>query len=220
MSGLQRVVPGQSQGDQGYFWDLTERRFDQYLVKKKSRNAYLRRHAMAEKSFNPFTKRISRDLRNDLSEAFSTAVETGDSTQLEKTVAAFSSSSLDHEHRHYLEERQRRYQQALMAIGRNVVDPIDRAVILWDLELFFEVHEVLEHQWYTATGEMREVLQALIRAAGVYIKREFDFVASAERIAAKAVPVLAANRQLLTKHFDPGILIHALTTSAPPPKLG
>ncbi len=81
-------------------------------------------------------------------------------------------------------------QQALEIIRGGITDPIQQAVVLWNLGLFFEVHEVLEHVWYTAEGKMKATLQALIRAAGVYIKREYGFNDSADRIAAKAIPVL------------------------------
>jgi hypothetical protein len=61
-------------------------------------------------------------------------------------------------------------------------------------------------------------MQALIRAAGVYIKRQYGYHDSASRIAAKAIPVLEENRLLLAAYFDPGTLILALgdaTISAP-----
>jgi len=51
-------------------------------------------------------------------------------------------------------------------------DPIDRAcriaAALWNERLFFEVHEVLEAVWKTATGEARQALQGLIQIAVAY----------------------------------------------------
>lgn len=48
-------------------------------------------------------------------------------------------------------------------------DPVGRAVVqaaaLWDEELFFEVHEVLEAVWQHQTGESRQALQGLIQVA-------------------------------------------------------
>ena len=93
-------------------------------------------------------------------------------------------------------------------------------MILWDLGLLFEVHEVLEHAWYTAEGRMKLTMQALIRAAGVYIKREYGYNEAAARIAAKAIPVLEKNRALLEKYFKPEKLIAALASpDASPPQL-
>jgi hypothetical protein len=55
--------------------------------------------------------------------------------------------------------------------GRDVAltDPVGRAVVqaaaLWEEELFFEVHEVLEAVWQHQTGASRQALQGLIQVA-------------------------------------------------------
>ena len=82
--------------------------------------------------------------------------------------------------------------------------------MLWNLGLFFEVHEVLEHVWYSAEGNMKATLQALIRAAGVYIKREYGFNDSADRIAAKAIPVLEGKPRYSGSYFKAETLTSAL----------
>ena len=56
------------------------------------------------------------------------------------------------------------------------------AVILWDLDLFFEVHEILEPPWIKAQGDRKLLLQALIRAAGVYINLELGYTDRAAKI--------------------------------------
>jgi hypothetical protein len=47
--------------------------------------------------------------------------------------------------------------------------PIERAIrhaiVLWNEQLFFEVHEVLEEVWRNATGDTRTALQGLIQIA-------------------------------------------------------
>ncbi len=173
---------------------------------------------MKENSFNPFEDRLSRDIRNELSEGLALAVETGNADLLKETVAKYRQQSLAECYRTYLEDRYSRYENALAAINRGVIDPIHRGLILWDLGLFFEMHEVLEHAWYTAQGAMKLTLQALVRAAGVYIKRQYGYHDSAGRIAEKAVPVLAENRALLVSYFNPDKLIEALLDpdSVPP----
>lgn len=168
---------------------------------------------MSEYPFNPFIDRLSRDIRNELSEGLATAVETGNDALLAATVAKYRQQPLADYYRTYLEDRCSRYEKALAAISPGVTDPIQRGLILWDLGLFFEVHEVLEHAWYSAEGAMKATLQALIRAAGVYIKREYGFYDSAGRIAEKAVPVLEANRELLAKYFCPDRLISVLAVA-------
>lgn len=176
---------------------------------------------MTEQSFNPFEDRLSRDIRNMLSEGLAEAVETGDSSKLAKTVNNFRQQPLADCYRGYLENRYACYQKALTAIGGGITDPIQQALILWNLGLFFEVHEVLEHVWYTAEGKMRATLQALIRAAGVFIKKEYGFYDPAGRIAAKAIPVLETNRDILDGYFKTDILIDALKNPhSIPPTLG
>ena len=85
-------------------------------------------------------------------------------------------------------------------------------MILWNQGLFFEVHEVLEHAWYHAKGDEKLTLQALIRAAGVYVKQEYDYIKAAHKIAGKSWPVLEKNIDLLETFFDPLVLIKALKT--------
>ncbi len=50
--------------------------------------------------------------------------------------------------------------------------PLERAVVhavaLWNAGLFFEVHEVLEDVWKTATGDTRQALQGVIQVAVAY----------------------------------------------------
>lgn len=175
---------------------------------------------MNEITFNPFEDRLSRDLRNNLSEAFAHAIETGSSEPLLTMVTEFRNMQTPPFYQEYLEDRFTRYQMALETIGHGITDPISRGLILWDLRLFFEFHEVLEHTWYSATGPMKMTLQALIRAAGVYIKQEYGFHDSAARIAAKAIPVLLENKHLLAPYFKVEKLTTALAEPRqPPPKL-
>ncbi len=173
---------------------------------------------MTDQVFNPFEDRQSRDIRNDLSEGLAKAVETGNSDKLTKIVTSLREQRLADCYREYLEDRYSRYTNALKIIRGGINDPIQQAVVLWNLGLFFEVHEVLEHVWYTAEGNMKATLQALIRSAGVYIKREYGFNDSADRIAAKAIPVLEGNRKILDRYFRTETLTSALKSpeSLPP----
>ncbi|MDK9709047.1 MAG: DUF309 domain-containing protein [Desulforhopalus sp.] len=166
---------------------------------------------MSNQIFDPFTDRLSRDLRNDLSTGLAQALDNGESGELVNIVDSYRQRALADCYGNYLEDRYTRYKKALSIIkDGGITDPIKRSLILWDLGLFFEVHEVLENAWYSATGSMKLTLQALIRAAGVYIKREYGYMDSARRIGEKAVPVLQENRALLAAYFDPDILITAL----------
>jgi hypothetical protein len=54
----------------------------------------------------------------------------------------------------------------------------------------------------------------MIRAAGVYIKREAGYTDVALRIGLKALPVLEKNRHRLAQYSDPDRLIQALRDEA------
>ncbi len=165
---------------------------------------------MEKSLFNPFEDRLSRDIRNNLSEGLAEAVETGKTDKLSTIVENYRQQPLAWYYLEYLENRYARYRTALQRFHANISDPIQQGIVLWNLGLFFEVHEILEHVWYTAEGDMKATLQALIRAAGFYIKLEFGFKDSACRIAAKAIPVLEANRYILDRYFNTDTLITAL----------
>ena len=71
-----------------------------------------------------------------------------------------------------------------------------------------------------ADGKEKKFLQALIRAAGVYINLELGYEQRARKIGAKALPVLKELKQELTAHIDSKALIAALETLSPePPRL-
>lgn len=167
--------------------------------------------------FDPFTDRASRDVRNGLSRAFGQALAAGDPTPVEELGAALLAGDLGPGHRDYVSSRLERYRRAFPQIRDAHGDPVRQGLILWDLRLFFEVHEVLEHAWHEAEGDRRRLLQALIRAAGVYIKLEFGQSRQAVGLAEKACAGLEENRDALREHFDPEELIAALRSLNPTP---
>jgi len=175
-----------------------------------------------ELEFNPFVDRLSRDLRNDLSEGLAFWIETGSEETLNHVIASYENSLPDTScYTEYLVDRVKRFRSALAVINENgYADPLKRAVVLWNHQLFFEMHEVLEHIWYDAVEEEKNILQALIRAAGVYIKLEYNFHEAAERIAKKALTVLLQHRTELQTVFAVDTLIEALSPPlGTPPQL-
>ena len=170
--------------------------------------------------FNPFTDRLSRDIRNELSSALALSLKEGSEKPLMTVAQQFLATEPAEIYVAYINERLHRYRKAIESISGKIDDPFLRSFMLWDLELFFEMHEVLEHDWYHATGETKLLMQALIRAAGVYIKLECDLLPQASKIAAKALPVLEAQQDTLATYFPPERLIEALKSKSPiPPKL-
>lgn len=95
------------------------------------------------------------------------------------------------------------------------------ALLLWDQELFFEVHEWLEIKWRDSKGTDKLISQALIRAAGVYIHLEHDRNAGARKMASKAAASLTRYKRFVPPFFNVELLLSKLKTLDPsPPKLG
>ena len=174
---------------------------------------------MPTKIFQPFTDRLSRDIRNDLSESLVKVIEAGTMLPAERAASRYISKKLDSCYIDYIDDRLRKYSLIYRQLSQHNI-PLLQGLILWDKQLFFEVHEILEHAWMKAVDEERLFLQAMIRAAGVYIKLEAGYPEPAARIARKAIPVLVRNRSRLSPYTDPNLLISALSDlSQPPPQL-
>ncbi len=169
--------------------------------------------------FEPFQDRLSRDIRNGLSRALSQALAEGDMAPIETLAESLIAQNLSRCYCAYIESRLERYRQAFTHIHNGQKDPFRQGLILWDLQLFFEVHEVLEHAWYHALGNRKLLLQAMIRAAGVYIKLEYGYTRQAAKMADKAREVLEKNVDVLREYFAPEELLIALRTLNPVPPI-
>ena len=175
---------------------------------------------MINQVFDPFRDRLSRDIRNDLSESLLTCRTQHQLTAAQAVANSYLATNPEPCYVDYINNRLDRYAKFLALIADGPADVVWQGFVLWDLGLFFEVHEILEQAWMQAFGDEKTFLQALIRAAGFYIKREYGFDDGAAKMAAKAVPVLAANVHRLAVHIDPERLLAALrTTTGKPPLL-
>ncbi len=169
--------------------------------------------------FNPFEDRLSRDIRNDLSESIIEVLAERSLQPAEKAAAEYRRQNLAACYSEYIDQRLDRYGRAIEMIpdGSSL---LRQAAVLWDLKLFFEVHEILEPPWIQANGDEKRLLQALIRSAGVYINLELDYRQRARKIAKKALPVLQELGAALEGIIDADNLIAALETLAEePPRL-
>ena len=160
--------------------------------------------------FEPFQDRLSREIRNDLSATMGMVLSQLDLSEAQEVADRYLSRDIKSYYRDYITDRIVRYQLALEVISKGPVDPFWRALVLWDQKLFFEVHEILEHAWYQATGDEKKILQAMIRAAGVYVKLEYGYAEAARKMANRALPVLIKHRAYLDRYFDTARLIAAL----------
>ena len=169
---------------------------------------------MDTSQFNPFEDRLSRDIRNDLSETVSQLLESGSTAGAEEVAAGYRQKNLTQHYLDYIDERLKRYNLALETLSEDC-GLLDQAAVFWDLALFFEVHEILEPAWIKATGEQKRLLQALIRAAGVYINLELGYEQRARKISAKALPVIKELQQELGGSINGEALIAALENLPP-----
>lgn len=173
---------------------------------------------MTARRFDPLNDRLSRDIRNDLSAAFAAGLAEHSLAAVETAAAKHRANELAPMYEAYIADRLTRYQQALRIIRADgVEDALTRALVLWDLGLFFEVHEVLEHAWLKAHGAEKEILQAMIRAAGMYIKLAMGQPEAARKMATKAVRALAEHRPQVPAILPLDRLLAALTALAPQP---
>lgn len=97
--------------------------------------------------FDPFRDRLSRDIGNDRSPCFGKPVPDGSLTFVEERSVSLLKRDLGDCYREYVKRRLDRYRLAFDRIQKSGNDPILQGLILWDLRLFFEMHEVLETAW-------------------------------------------------------------------------
>lgn len=175
---------------------------------------------MTPPRFEPFQDRLSRDIRNELSAALPSALTRNDLAPVRVVSERYLQQDLAAPYVAYIETRLVKYAKALEIIARSGAEnALARALVLWDLGLFFEVHEILEQAWHGARGVEKEVLQAMIRAAGFYIKGEYGYFEAGAKMAGRAVAALEKNRQGCTG-FDLDRLLESLRKLDPiPPKL-
>ncbi len=161
--------------------------------------------------FDPFADRTSRDLRNGLSVAFARALDTGRPDGYHQVARRWRACTLSAGCRHYLENRLALYDRVMAAwTARLDSSPTAAALELWNLGLFFEVHEVVERVWRVARGGRREALKGLVQAAGVYVHLEAARPESAARLAARAAQRLDRWRKNLPEISNLGELLEAL----------
>lgn len=173
-------------------------------------------------SFDPRNDRLARDLRNQMARIFVKHLDPeADLGQVNLLTARLLAGHSKDVYTDYVNDRQQRYLAAKSTIThQKIYDNFYRALVLWDNELFFETHEVLESLWVESSGTPKLILQALIRAAGYYIHLEVGNQAGAIKMAARALEILNKYRDEIPPF--PGIdnLLKCLKCREPaPPKL-
>ena len=166
--------------------------------------------------FDPFEKRLSRDIRNHLCNFFLEALEDGNKERLFSRAKDLKQKAPDEDHRDFVENRIKRYQDVFSAL--EIQEPekqassqgVDIAFHLWCRELFFECHEWLEGIWRKAQGEKKKALQGLIRCAGASVLWEAGRIGPAQSSAAKAMDLIREYERCLPPPFAPEHLVSGL----------
>ena len=147
--------------------------------------------------FDTLNDRLARDIRNQLGRAFVKRLDPDlDLTPVKELARGFLDKNPGPVYENYIRERLTSFQSAKQHISTNEIsDNYYRALVLWDHQLFFETHEVLESLWMKATGHRKLILQALIRAAGVYIHLANHNMKGAEKMAARSREILESYKE-------------------------
>ncbi|MEN8135873.1 MAG: DUF309 domain-containing protein [Thermodesulfobacteriota bacterium] len=173
-------------------------------------------------SFDPRNDRLARSIRNEMARAFVKCLDPEtDLGPVSQLIGRLLSGHQENVYADYVKDRQQRYLAAKATIAsQRITDDFYRALVLWDNELFFETHEVLESLWMEASGTAKLILQALIRAAGYYIHLGVGNQVGAEKMAARASAVLVKYRGEVPPFPGLDNLLECLARREPvPPKL-
>ena len=154
------------------------------MVRKE---AGIRKQKYSHREFDPFEDRMSRDIRNTLSDAFVKSLASLNPSLVEEKARVWLTGNLESFYTDYIRDRQFKYRRVFAQIRQDGInDPLQQVILLWNEALFFELHDHLEDIWAGESGDRRRALQGLIKAAGVYIHLEYHRRQAAEKLARKA----------------------------------
>ena len=171
--------------------------------------------------FDPFNNRLSRDIRNTLSEAFMAALAQMKPSAYRDEADRWLAQTPPAVMVEYIQDRLRRYDRVFEQIRGGALDePLLQSLVLWNHKLFFEFHDHLEGIWKQATGDKRQALKGLIKAAGVYIHYEFNRRQAATKLAGKSYALIRQYAHCLAFIENLNVLLQALKNlDANPPGL-
>jgi hypothetical protein len=177
-----------------------------------------KKHKEAPKTFDPFNDRLSRDIRNSLSDAFMTSLKQKDAGCYLDRSQRWLKKELASLYQDYIQDRIQRYDAAFRWIQQEQIENARfQAVILWNYGLFFEVHDILEEIWHETQGDAHQAFRGLIKAAGVYVHLESGRSNPAQQLAIKSLRLLRQYKDALGFISNLNVLIGALKTCDPAP---
>jgi hypothetical protein len=171
--------------------------------------------------FDPFNNRLSRDIRNTLAEAFMAALSRMEPLVYRDEADIWRAQNPPEIYLEYIQDRLQRYDRVFEQIKANHLDePLLQSLVIWNNGLFFEFHDHLEGIWKQATGDKRQALKGLIKAAGVYIHNECNHRQAVKSLSAKSYNLIRQYAYCLAFIKNLDALLQKLRTLDPdPPKL-
>ena len=172
-------------------------------------------------NFDPFNDRLSRDIRNTLSEAFVNALVRMERSAYREVAEKWRAADLSEVYLIYIQNRLKRYDHVFEKIISNHIDDARlQFLVIWNSALFFEAHEHLEQIWKRETGDSRRALMGLIKAAGVYVHMEHKHQQAVKSLSVKSLNLIRKHSHCLTFISNLDDLAEKLKTLDPvPPRL-
>lgn len=171
---------------------------------------------MVSQRFDPFNSRKSRDIRNTLSHALVQSLEQMNPTIFRYSATNWLARDLAPFHYDYVKDRLKRYERVYAELQKSAFDDtLSQTLLIWNEQLFFEVHERLEPIWQQASGDERKACKGLIKAAAAYVHLEHGNKKAAKSLAAKAADLLSKHGKSLSACLNLGELLTRLRETDP-----
>jgi hypothetical protein len=178
----------------------------------KNQPGSTRKKNISPVDFDPFNDRLSRDIRNTLSESFADALVRKEPIEYRAAAEKWLAEKLAAGYLNYIQDRLHRYDLVLEKIvASRLDDAMLQSLVLWNNGLFFEFHDHLERIWQKTTGDEHQALKGLIQAAGVYIHMEHNRQDAAKNLSIKSLNLIRrysrslafiTNLDVLTKKLE------------------
>ncbi len=162
--------------------------------------------------FDPFENRVSRDIRNQLSEQFLIALTSKEWEPVDNFSNQLKKQAPDQAHIDFIDNRMTSYHNVFNQAGKTPLENLQLARLLWDHKLYFECHEWLEEIWLEAEGNFKKAIQGLIRMAGAHVLHEAGRLEPAKSSAQKAIKLILDHKNSFPEAFDADELLKELST--------
>ena len=174
-----------------------------------------------DSKFDPFNNRLARDIRNTLSEAFMAALSRMEPSAYRDEADIWRAKNPSQIYLDYIQDRLQRFDRVFEQVKAYSLDePLVQSLVIWNNGLFFEFHDHLEGIWQQTTGDDREALKGLIKAAGVYVHHEFNHQQAVKSLSPKSYDLIRQYAFCLTFIKNLDVLLQKLRALDPdPPKL-